>query len=388
MPQLARSLHMPTRMSAQRTWAAALLGAALTISSSALAQGTAGTTSISLGGAVTVIPLMIGDQSVNALAQTYLGISECLADVPLTFRLDNLNMIAPSLDIYLGDGCNSTNRIATTTTACTYIKTVATNDVMSNLVVPLQASELVSNCMGNLESMPTLWFLEVSTPHGADDVGTAYGAYNLLNIDTLPPTAPSGLTGGEGGSEIPIQWKSGDPHLQGFVVFIDTTGTSAATGASAGDSGVASSSADEDGGVPIRVSFADAGTGSSSGACGVTQLVAGADPTNLPSEVHRKSVNERTASGVNLIPTDLAGAKVASIAVSAVDLAGNQGPLSNVACVKIVPTTGFLDLYRANGGTAQTGCPCSAMGPVQAEEAWPVGLAVLALGLSRRKRWS
>jgi hypothetical protein len=108
----------------------------------------------------------------------------------------------------------------------------------------------------------------------------------------------------------------------------------------------------------------------------------------LPSSVHRKTVNERTASGVSITPADLGGAKMASIAVSAVDLAGNQGPLSNVACIMVVPTTGFLDRYHANGGTAQTGCPCSAMGPAQLQDAWPVGISLIALGLSRRKRWS
>jgi hypothetical protein len=134
------------------------------------------------------------------------------------------------------------------------------------------------------------------------------------------------------------------------------------------------------------VSLTDGGGTTSAGACGPTLLVAGASPLDLPSAVKRKKVNERTASGADIVPSDLGGAKSATIAVSAVDLAGNQGALSNLACIRVVETSGFIERFRKNGGQVETGCPCSAMGPARAEEAWPVGLAVLALGLSARRR--
>ncbi|MFI5308492.1 MAG: hypothetical protein ACHQ53_14130, partial [Polyangiales bacterium] len=218
--------------------------------------------------------------------------------------------------------------------------------------------------------------------------------------------APASLTGGEGESVIPVSWKSGETHLKGFVVFIDTSGIAAppldggltADGSiamldAAVDSGASDAGADAattDGGSS-RVSLTDAGggtviVGDNTGACGPTLLTAGENANQVPSGVFQKQVNEPTATGADIVPADLQHAQTATIAVAAIDLAGNQGPLSNLACVKIVNTTGFLDSYRAHGGTAQSGCPCSAMGPVQVENAWPVVLATSVLVLSGRRR--
>src|SRR5262249_2424453 len=111
---------------------------------------------------------------------------------------------------------------------------------------------------------------------------------------------------------------------------------------------------------------------------------------DLPAlpQLKRKSIGNRNASSTNVVPSDLVGAKMASVAVTSVDLAGNESAFSNVVCVEVVPTTGFLDRYYKEGGEGVSGCPCSAMGPVQVQNALPIGLAVLSLLRSRRKRYS
>jgi hypothetical protein len=158
------------------------------------------------------------------------------------------------------------------------------------------------------------------------------------------------------------------------------------------DAGVIDAGVDAGDGGSMRVSLTDGGAaaivGDNTGACGPTLLSAGETAAQVPSGVTIKMVNQPTATGVDLVPADLKGAKKATIAVAAIDLAGNQGPLSNLACVKVVNTTGFLDRYKSNGGTVNAGCPCSAMGPVQVENAVPVALAtsLLVLGSRRRRR--
>jgi hypothetical protein len=114
-------------------------------------------------------------------------------------------------------------------------------------------------------------------------------------------------------------------------------------------------------------------------------LTEGADPASLPSTLPQKRVNEPTASGVELTADDIDG-ESAAVAVVAVDEAGNQSPLSNIGCVKVVPTEGFWDRYQNQGGEGQAGCPCSALGTVHLHSAWPIALSLLLVRLRRTPR--
>jgi hypothetical protein len=371
---------------------AALIALAWPLASLASAQGTAGSGSTGNTGQVGVTPISIGPTTASTIGKIYLNSADCANNVPVLFQLDNLPQL--NVDVYLGESCNTaSNRSTTVSTACTFVKSVETNGKTTKFQITLDANQILPGCTANVQSVPKIWFLNVQTPHSAEEVGTNYALFDRLNIDTSPPSAPYNLTGGEGGSVISIGWKATDANIQGFVVFIDTTGKDASSSSpdastptddsdgGASDSGTSTSSQD----TAPRVSLTDGGA-TSNAACGPTLLVAGGDPLMLPGAVKRKKVNERTASGTDIVPSDLDGEKSATIAVSAVDLAGNQGPLSNLACIRIVQTTGFFERFKEQGGKVEAGCPCSAMGPARAEEAWPVGLAVLALGLSARRR--
>jgi hypothetical protein len=105
----------------------------------------------------------------------------------------------------------------------------------------------------------------------------------------------------------------------------------------------------------------------------------------LPSYIKRKAVNEGTATGIDLGPGDIDG-EFATIAVIAVDEAGNESPLSQLACVKVVPTESFWDRYQEDGDAVDAGCPCTAIGPAQLQSAWPVGLSLSLIALSARRR--
>jgi hypothetical protein len=196
-------------------------------------------------------------------------------------------------------------------------------------------------------------------------VGTGYGTFEL-ETDAEPPLAPTRVTGGSGEHRIPIEWDTDESDIERFIVYIDNEPTAAPGGAGGTSAGV-------DGGSP------------NTGDCGSSVLTPGADAESLPSSLRQKRVDEPTASGVELSADDIGG-EAAAVAVVAVDEAGNQSPLSNVGCVKVVPTQGFWDRYENNGGTGQAGCPCSTLGAAQLHSAWPVALSLLLVRLRRTPR--
>jgi hypothetical protein len=211
------------------------------------------------------------------------------------------------------------------------------------------------------------------------------------------------VTGGEGEHSIPVTWNSSEVNLKGFKVYIDPNPLPANTPVS-GVSGASGSGAEEDGGgvtvttgaVPSVPSdggtVGDGGTpvGATNPECPSQFLISGANGADLPSSIHEKSINKPTATEIDITPDDISNStspmKNAAIAVVAVDLALNESPLSSIACLHVAPTTSFWDQYKAQGGKAVDGCPCSAMGPAHVEDAWPVGLAVIMLGLSSHRR--
>ena len=250
-----------------------------------------------------------------------------------------------------------------------------------------------------MEAKPKIWFLAVDTPDSAEDVGNQYGVVQNVGLDTRAPAAPTNVTGGEGQHQIPVTWDSSETNLKGFKVYIDPNpGMAGSVNTGASGSGAPG---EEDGGGTVFTPVTTDGGTSTTGDGGVVQgatnancpssfLVSGASPSDLPSSIHEKTINKPTATEIDLSPTDIdtssATIKDAAIAVVAVDLAENESPLSVVACVHVAPTTAFWDRYKMEGGEAKGGCPCSAMGPAQIESAWPVGLAVLMLGLSSHRR--
>jgi hypothetical protein len=340
------------------------LGAWLLFTSFASAQDAS--TSAGQGGIIANL-LTIGGEEVNTLAEIKLGIADCDANATLEFELDGTPMNKASIDIYTGTNCNRTDRINEDVQRCTYVDTRETNEQTQDLRLELMARDLVEDCASGTESMPTIWFLAVDDPMSAEDVGNNYATYELLGIDMSAPDAPTEVVGGSGENEIPIEWDTDEADIDRFIVFIDDNPTEGGGGAGSGG--------EADGG----------GASANTGDCGSSVLQPNMSADDVPSSIRRKEVNEPTATGFELSPGDVGG-MMAAVAVVAVDEAGNQSPLSNTACVKVVPTEGFWDRYEANGGKAQGGCPCSALGPAQLQTAWPVALALLLLRRSSRRR--
>lgn len=369
---------------------AALLALA---STPAFAQGTDSTTPTTpTVTGITVRPLSVGDKEVQLDGTVQVGIDDCKNDVVVKFRLDNFPSSKESVDVYTGTSCNTVaSRQETTNASCDYI---GNYDATQNqdLEIEIKVDLLIKDCNSNENSEKTLWFLAVDDPKSAEDVGSNYGQVPMVRLDTRRPDAPTSIKGGTGESQIPVSWKATGSDLDGFVVLIDpspTTGGvssgSAGNGSSGGDSGTASGSdmSDEDGGTTPT------GGGSSAGGdCGSADLTPGGLTDGLPSRIIRKNVGEPTATGIDLKPGDfgLEDGQSAAIAVIAVDLAGNESPISEIACVKVVPTTSFWDQYQQDPDAVDKGCPCAAVGPAQLESAWPIALVLGLTALSARRR--
>ena len=343
-------------------------------------------TNTSTAGGLTVRALSVGDEEVK-LGTIPVGIEACNDNANIEFEIDGVPSDRESIDVYLGEGCNSTSRNDDTTNRCTYVGNFKAG-LSKGLSLVLMAEQLMGeDCETEKEDTPKLWFLAVKTQAGSEDVGTNYGMLSTLRLDTRRPNAPTNVEGGTGEKQIPVEWDTSDSDLEGFVVLIDpqpSTGGGGAAG-SAGSSGAAGSG-DEDGGMDAAPSPAPSGGGNaSSGECGSDVLTPGGSADGLPSRIRRKSVNEATATGLDLGPGDIDGDS-AAIAVIAVDEAGNESTLSSLACVKVVPTESFWDRYQQDEAAVDGGCPCAALGPAQLESAWPVGLSLSLIALSTRRR--
>jgi hypothetical protein len=386
----------------QRLRISALVAGVGLIAPHALAQGTGGTggsTTSTSGGAIRVTLISIGDRDAH-IGQNWAGIADCNDDADVVFRVDGAPRGKSEMDIYIGDGCQGTDRKNTTTNKCTYLGHQKYGGVTLGVFLHVKASKLFEdNCDAGVESKPKIYFLAVNVADSAEDVNNDWGVVTTLGLDTLAPAAPTNLSGGEGEHKIPISWDSGETNLKGFKVYIDPH--PGAPGSVTGASGSSAEAADEDAGFAVGSNgmnpsldggMADGGTpiGTTNPECPSSVLISGANPMKLPASIHKKTIDKPTATTLDLTPDDIdstnSTTKDAAIAVVAVDLAENESPLSSVACVHVEPTTAFWDRYKMEGGKATGGCPCSAMGDAQIESAWPVGLAVMMLGLSAQRR--
>lgn len=343
----------------------ALAACALALSATALAQGETPTENTG-----SIIPDLdsIEGKDTDTLGLIYLGIADCERNAEIVINLPSVPD-KQSLDIYKGEGCNATTRDTEDESNCTFIENVELNSTR-DVKIMLNTSQLVSNCGDGTSSAPKLWFIAVDSSAVNEDVGTDYG-FIPINIDTSAPDAPTRVSAGSGENTIPVSWSIGDEEVDHFYIYVDS-GTGGAS-----DASIASDSSADDGG---------SSTGGSSSSCGSGRLVEGAIGDDLPSTLRLSASLGATETDYDLNP-DQVGGETAAVAVVAVDRAGNQSPLSEVVCVTIVPTDGFLDLYEMEAGhPIEQGCPCSAIGPAQAQAAWPI---VLALGwVARRRRRS
>jgi MYXO-CTERM domain-containing protein len=317
-------------------------------------------------GGLGVALLTVGEEAYNAQRRTPLGKTACDANVNLHFRVTNLNVGSGSpkyMEIYKGTACNTTEaKDGVGDDDCVRIKYEDRNQSSMVQEFDIPISELCSN-----EGDVTLWFLPVDTLDTNEAV-TPYGVFELP-LDVIPPDAPSNVKGGVGETEIPITWDRNDANISRNWILWDPNPVS--------DSG-----GDADGGTD--------GTGTTD-TCGSPDLIPGQaiDLDHLPRGIGRKeAVGDIVSSKLS---GDQIGSTRAAVAVVAQDLAGNWSVLSNVACVDVVPTNGFWDAYKADGGEAAQGCACSLSGSPTSSARPPArglfaALGVLALAAVRRRR--
>lgn len=341
------------------TWpavAALVVGPAL-LPALALAQGTTPTPTTAGAGALRITYLRVGDETVSSISPRPLGIKDCTPPTAiLTFEVDNIPDGKRSLDVYFGSGCNATDRDSTTTPKCTFVQMTEVTS-QQDLEVTVDAANL--ECGGGDR---TLWFLAVDSSQASEDVGTGYGSV-VVPIDTAPPAAPSNVEGGAGEKQIPVSWDIGTGDPEKFIVYIDDQATEGGEGA-------------------------DGGT-SSDGKCSSSRLIAGSAARDIPKSVPTKVIEERTATGIDLDSKDIRG-DFAAVGVVAVDIAGNESALSELACVEVVPTEGFWERYEKQGGTADTGCAVHATPVGTSRDGAPAALVatlgLLAVVRMRRRR--
>jgi hypothetical protein len=351
-------------MSSSHSWLASALGAWL-LCCTPLANAQDAGLSSGRGG-IAVNPISIGGEEVNTLEEILrLGIDECVGNETVLFDLDNIPD-KRSIAVFVGDGCNSTDRTNTDLNRCTLITSDTTNNQTRDLQFEIGARELFGgSCEVDMEVERTFWFLAVNDPAGSEAVGNGYGTIDI-DLDGRAPDAPTNIRGGSGERQIRVDWETDEADLEGFVIYIDP-------GTGVGGGGAGSGAPDDDAGASSNVD------------CGSGLLISGSEAPDPDDFEQAIELNESTATGETLSPEQIGGTR-AAIAVAAVDLAGNRSPLSDLACVSVMPTESFWDRYEANGGDAKAGCPCSALGAVHVHTAWPVALALLFVRRAARRR--
>jgi hypothetical protein len=352
-PSIPTALRRPAR------WL--LLATLLACPALAFAQEDGETTSNASKGDIAVAVISIGGREISTTSTEYFAsAADCTADRDIVVELDGVNS-EKTIDIWVGTNCASTERKDDNKDPCTFIDNVDTDERTQDIEITVPVASLVDSCDDAGAESPTIWFLAVEDSDSSEDVGNEYGTLKVT-IDTDPPSAPTSVKGGSGENEIPVSWKVGE-KVERFIVYVDS-GDSGSVGDDAGTSG-------------------DGGTGDQ---CGTGKLVPGQSGEDVFG-VKEVRVNSATATGVRLGPDDIDGS-VAAVAVVAIDEAGNRSNLSSVACVRVVPTFGYRDLYEMENGEIQQGCPCSAAGPQQLKASWPIALAIGFIAYRARRRRS
>jgi len=351
-----------TRMSA--LWLALLPALPLLLPvpiASAQLAGSSGTSTTTTGGVNWLLTAVGSTKYVDTSYKVPINKSDCDSNALLHLSLTAIPTGAKYLEVWVGDSCQNGDRTTRISPEhCVYVdykEQDTTNTADTDFTIAVEKA-----CMLG-DGARTFYILPVNTLMGTTNVSPF--AQVTLNFDKTPPSPPTSVKGGAGQTEIPVSWtQPSDTYY--FWVVVDTN--------------AAAGGGDTDSGSPT------------SGDCASTLLQSGtdfdpnADP--LPDGIWVKYINEK-ASRATLSADDLGVTTGrAAVAVMAEDLGHNRSQLSNLACIDIVPTTGFWDTYRKGGGTADEGCVCTAPGGTRprAQLAWPLLLGLAAVALWRRTR--
>jgi hypothetical protein len=207
----------------------------------------------------------------------------------------------------------------------------------------------------------SIFFLGLRSQDSAEEA-QFYGVLTFT-LDTEPPGPAYNVHGGTGETQIPVEWSLPATSLYTWIL-IDTQ---------------AQLSDGSD-----RTEGADAGTSDALCTSALLRKGASFDPNDelakstLPEGIVLKEFDGR-ATKTTFNGEDWPN-KVAAVTVIAADRARNVSTMSEVACLKVVKTSGFWDKYRANGGNAEPGFGCAASG-VSTRSAGFAATALPLLGL-------
>jgi len=209
----------------------------------------------------------------------------------------------------------------------------------------------------------TIYFMLLNTSTGDAVASTPWaGSFKLVG-----PPAPDVVTAGIGGNLLVVNFKystaPADQTGNGYYIYCDPPPGSAA----AADAGLLG-----DGGIGTALTCPQPSS---------EVLVAGNDPPT--GTKYRCGSGQKTSQTANA--TGLINNVPYNVAVAAVDIYENVGPLSQLACEVPQPITGFYKAYRDAGGTAGGGfCSFS----TKREPLILIALFGLAFGLVLRRRRS
>lgn len=320
-------------------------------------------------GQLSVTPFSIRGQTINSAnanailpqSEFSINLEDCRNNNQLELTIRGMPTDRSNIDIWTGgSNCNDQNaRLGTGTVTCTQVKT---SPPTSSEPVPVARgatrTEIVSPPFGigvktlfnlNCDADPppnattvSAFFLAVNQAGGNDAVTAQQYVKLDYPLDFFPPVAPTGLKGGSGWTQIPLNWddqsKNGD-DLYGTYVFMDPTFQDASIG---------------DGSDAV-VASGDAGAADCDPA--LATILKGNQPVSSDIKPIQKLENSTANSArVDLQAQGVPLGKWVVLGVASVDRARNVGILSNLTCVKTVKSQGF---YSTTNSPSGVGCSVS-----------------------------
>lgn len=268
----------------------------------------------------------------------------------------------PYLEAWFASGsgnCNKADRNTRnpSTTNCTKLPLNAQDGQISGRIRYELNVPLGPTC--DSDGAKTIFFLALRSQDSAEEA-TNY-AYMTVTIDRVAPSDITKVSGGTGETQIPVTWTPPPEKSQYFWVLVDTRAT---------------------------LGGGESDDGGSTAECSSQELVPGRlfDPlapdalANLPDTIQVKSF-EQTTTKAEFNGETFGGSTLGAATVIAADLAGNPTKMSPLACLRVVKTEGFWESYKANGGTAESGCACTVpgTGAHSSRLGWLTGLPALCL---------
>ena len=304
---------------------------------------------------ITTTAIALGDRTSLDLSDlatsngTPIGLAECQSET-LDLRFTNVDVSRTTLEFFFGDQCSdATVRQDNTTTTCQELTPSFATEMNSQITASIPISELI-DCSLN-SGVRTIWVLALNQP--SDPVAEAGQMDSFpLAFDFVPPGAVSELTTTPGENTFRVSWTGSTENLSGYEIFFAPNGCDA--------SGAVTTDLLTE--PPDTSTYVADARGTASGA----QVEYNGDLDTLP-------IGSQSA-----------------VAVRAVDLAGNVGPVSAAACVERVPINSWWNTYCEGPDASADACSEScAVSPGRRHSSLPgLALAGLALALlvARRRR--